>query len=54
MHWKQSGLKCHPEIQNPRVCINQYVIEASNCIEAANLDSVEVLNLWHAQEATYA
>lgn len=51
MHWKQSGLQCYPEIQDRRLCMEEYVIEASNCIDAANLDSEGVLNSWHTRKS---
>ena len=46
------------DLQDPRICMGEYVTEASNCIDAAaSPDSIRVLSSWHArsvQEATYA
>ena len=45
----QSELEYYCAIQDARVCMAEYVIEASNCIDAANPDSVGVL-----QDLAYA
>ncbi|KOS37813.1 hypothetical protein ACN38_g11384 [Penicillium nordicum] len=44
MHRKQSELKCHPKIQDPRVCIEEWECQAPNNLIIGRLARLSVVN----------